>query len=127
MLVVRDGCPRCNGPIFQWEYRSCLHCGWAGPTHTPTLIERRLAEKEPGRHLLDRSARDQGGRRRSLGPRLLTCGDRPAGGAALHGGGGAGGGGVLTPMNLWFLMTLLRCGYLPNNLRTRMAIARAQR
>ena len=36
------------------------------------------------------------------------------------------GDGAVSPVRLWFLVTLLRCGYLSNNLRTRMAIARAQ-
>ena len=41
-----NGCPRCGGSVLTYGIRSCLQCGWSGPTHTPTRDELAVAERE---------------------------------------------------------------------------------
>lgn len=61
--LQRNGCPRCHGPIFRIGHRSCLLCGWAGPTYSPTPAQVLEAERAlfpvQGHLAGNRPARDQ--------------------------------------------------------------------
>ena len=153
-LVTPDACERCGDsePLqaHHADYTKKLEVRWlCRPCHnivhphTPGSRQRRrrptMQASTPGQawrsasssstshrissrtcsHDIPPTARRDAGRRHPAGVRRQGCRRRQSAARVRP------GGVAVTPVSLWFLVTLLRCGYLPKNLRTRMAVARA--